>query len=116
MSAQSLRAYSAGLLAFMLIKVLAPGFFSREDTKTPVKIGVIAMVANMAFNLALRVPLAHAGMPLATSMSAWLDGSLLWRGLRKEGAWPSQCDWPQFLSQLAVSNAALAAVLLSLQG
>ena len=49
----SLRAYSLGLLAFMLIKVLAPGYFSRQDTKTPVKIGIWAMVANMAFNLAL---------------------------------------------------------------
>ncbi|MGB2109672.1 MAG: murein biosynthesis integral membrane protein MurJ, partial [Marinobacter vinifirmus] len=112
MSAQSLRAYSAGLLAFMLIKVLAPGFFSREDTKTPVKIGVIAMVANMAFNLALIVPLAHAGLALATSMSAWLNGYLLWRGLRKEGAWKSQPGWPKFLMQLAVANAALAAVVL----
>jgi len=112
MSAQSLRAYSAGLLAFMLIKVLAPGFFAREDTKTPVKIGVIAMVANMVFNLALIVPLAHAGLALATSMSAWLNGYLLWRGLRKEGAWKSQPGWPRFLLQLAAANAALAAVVL----
>src|SRR5690554_5239986 len=73
MSAQSLRAYSAGLLAFMLIKVLAPGFFARQDTKAPVRIGVIAMVANMVFNLLLVFPLAHAGLALATSMSAWLD-------------------------------------------
>lgn len=112
MSAQSLRAYSAGLLAFMLIKVLAPGFFAREDTRTPVKIGVIAMVANMVFNLALIVPLAHAGLALATSLSAWLNGYLLWRGLRKEGAWQSQPGWPKFLMQLAAANGALAAVVL----
>ena len=61
MAAQSLRAYSAGLLAFMLIKVLAPGYFARQDTKTPVKIGIIAMVANMAFNLALIFPLGTCG-------------------------------------------------------
>lgn len=112
MAAQSLRAYSAGLLAFMLIKVLAPGFFAREDTKTPVKIGIIAMVANMALNLALIVPLAHAGLALATSLSAWLNGYLLWRGLRKEGAWKSQSGWPKFLLQLALANGALAAVIL----
>jgi len=112
MAAQSLRAYSAGLLAFMLIKVLAPGFFAREDTKTPVKIGIIAMVANMALNLALIVPLAHAGLALATSLSAWLNGYLLWRGLRKEGAWKSQSGWPKFLVQLALANGALAAVIL----
>jgi len=112
MSAQSLRAYSAGLLAFMLIKVLAPGFFARQDTKTPVKIGIIAMVANMAFNLALIVPLAHAGLALATSMSAWLNGYLLWRGLRKDGVWESQPGWPKFLIQLMVANSALAAVVI----
>src|SRR5690554_4558802 len=114
MSAQSLQAYSAGLLAFMLIKVLAPGFFSREDTKTPVKIGVIAMVANMAFNLALIVPLAHAGLALATSMSAWLNGYLLWRGLRKEGAWKAQAGAMKFFVQLAIANGVLAAVILLL--
>lgn len=112
MSAQSLRAYSAGLLAFMLIKVLAPGFFAREDTKTPVKIGVIAMVANMAFNLALIVPLAHAGLALATALSAWLNGFLLWRGLRREGAWKSQPGWPKFFLQLALANVVLAGVIL----
>ncbi|MDX1598654.1 MAG: murein biosynthesis integral membrane protein MurJ [Marinobacter sp.] len=115
MSAQSLRAYSAGLLAFMLIKVLAPGFFARQDTKTPVKIGVIAMVANMVFNLILVFPLAHAGLALATSLSAWLNGFLLWRGLRKEGAWKSQPGWPRFLAQLAFANAALAGVIVWLQ-
>ena len=112
MSAQSLRAYSAGLMAFMLIKVLAPGFFAREDTRTPVKIGIIAMVANMVFNLILIVPLAHAGLALATSLSAWLNGYLLWRGLRKEGAWQSQAGWPRFLMQLLFANGALAVVVL----
>ena len=58
------------------------------------------------------MPLAHAGLALATSMSAWLNGYLLWRGLRKEGAWKSQPGWPKFLMQLAVANAALAAVVL----
>ncbi|EMP53918.1 Virulence factor mviN [Marinobacter santoriniensis NKSG1] len=115
MSAQSLRAYSVGLLAFMLIKVLAPGFFAREDTSTPVKIGVIAMVANMVFNLALILPLAHAGLALATSLSAWLNGFLLWRGLKKEGAWVSQPGWPLFLARLLIANGALAAAILWLR-
>ncbi|WP_203143949.1 murein biosynthesis integral membrane protein MurJ [Marinobacter mangrovi] len=114
MSAQSLRAYSLGLLAFMLIKVLAPGFFARQDTRTPVRIGVVAMVSNMVFNLALIVPLAHAGLALATSLSAWLNATLLWRNLRREGAWRRQAGWLRFLAQLAAANAALAAVILSL--
>lgn len=114
MSGQSLRAYSAGLLAFMLIKVLAPGFFAREDIRTPVKIGIIAMVANMALNLALILPLAHAGLALATSLSAWLNAWLLWRGLRKEQVWSSQPGWGRFLLQLAVANGALAAIIVVL--
>ena len=112
MSAQSLRAYSAGLLAFMVIKVLAPGFFARQDIRTPVKIGIIAMVANMAFNLILIFPLAHAGLALATSVSAWLNAFLLWRGLKAIGAWRSQPGWGKFGLQLALANGALVAVIL----
>ncbi|MCM5705518.1 murein biosynthesis integral membrane protein MurJ [Larsenimonas salina] len=101
MSAQSLRAYAAGLLAFMMIKVLAPGFYARQDTKTPVKIGVVAMVANMAFNLALIVPLAHAGLALATALSAYLNAFLLGRGLHKQGVLKAQPGWLKFSGQLA---------------
>jgi putative peptidoglycan lipid II flippase len=115
MSGQALKAYSAGLLAFMLIKVLAPGYFARQDTRTPVKIGIIAMVANMAFNLALVFPLAHAGLALATSLSAWLNAGLLWRGLIKEGAWSWQSGWPVFLLRIGAANTALAGVILWLQ-
>ncbi len=114
MSAGSLRAYSAGLLAFMLIKVLAPGFFARQDTRTPVKIGVIAMIANMVFNLALILPLAHVGLALATSLSAWLNTALLWRGLKRDGAWQSQPGWLRFGGQLLLANGALAAVIVYL--
>lgn len=93
MSAQSLMAYAIGLVAFMLIKVLAPGFYARQDTKTPVKIGIIAMVANMVFNLILIWPLAHAGLALATSMSAFLNAALLGIGLAKAGVWHWQAGW-----------------------
>jgi putative peptidoglycan lipid II flippase len=115
MSGQSLRAYSAGLLAFMLIKVLAPGYFARQDTKTPVKIGIIAMVSNMMLNLILVFPLAHAGLALATSLSAWLNTALLWRGLKKNGAWHGQSGWGRFLLQLGIANGALAAVIFYLK-
>ncbi|SFR86315.1 putative peptidoglycan lipid II flippase [Marinobacter daqiaonensis] len=114
MAGQSLRAYSAGLLAFMLIKVLAPGYFAREDTRTPVKIGIIAMVANMVMNLALILPLAHAGLALATSLSAWLNAMLLWRGLAKDGAWKAQAGTLRFYLQLLVANGALAGVIILL--
>ncbi len=76
-SAASLRAYTLGLTAFMLIKVLAPGFFSRQNMRTPVRIATAALVANMVFNLILIWPLEHVGLALATSMSAWLNAGLL---------------------------------------
>lgn len=90
MASMSLRAYSLGLVAFMLIKVLAPGYFARQDTKTPVKIGIKAMAANMLFNIVLVVPLhifwqlGHIGLALATSLSALLNAGLLYQGLRKQ--------------------------------
>ncbi len=87
----SLRAYALGLTAFMLIKVLAPGYYARQDMKTPVRIGIIAMVANMVMNPMLIFPLmwifdlGHVGLALATSLAAWLNAGLLYRGLRREG-------------------------------
>lgn len=79
----SLMAYSVGLIWFMLIKVLAPGFFSRQDTKTPVKIGIWCMTANMGFNLILAVPFGYVGLAAATSLSAMLNAGLLYYKLRQ---------------------------------
>jgi len=115
MSAQSLRAYSLGLMAFMLIKILAPGFFARQDMRTPVKIAVIAMTANMVFNLILVWPLAHAGLALATALSAWLNAGLLWHMLRKEGVYQFQPGWGRFLGQLLAANLVMAVLLLWLR-
>ncbi len=114
MSTLSLQAYASGLMAFMLIKVLAPGYFSRQDTKTPVKIGVIAMLVNMVFNLILIWPLAHTGLALATALSAWLNAYLLYRGLRKEGVYWLQQGWKTFLFQLLFSLLMMSGVLLVL--
>ncbi len=100
MAAMSLRAYSFGLIAFMLIKVLAPGFFARQDTKTPVKVGIIAMVANMVFNLILIWPLAHAGLALATALSACLNAGLLGWLLVKQGVLVFQPGWGRYAVQL----------------
>src|SRR5690606_22215910 len=86
-ASMSLQAYSAGVVAFMLIKVLAPGYFARQDTRTPVRIGIIAMVANMVFNLMLVWHLRHVGLALATAMSAWLNAALLYRGLKQAGVY-----------------------------
>lgn len=100
MAAMSLRAYAFGLVAFMLIKVLAPGFFARQNTKTPVKVGIIAMVANMVFNLILIWPLAHAGLALATALSAFLNAGLLGWLLYKQGVLVFQPGWGRYAVQL----------------
>ncbi|WP_348772549.1 murein biosynthesis integral membrane protein MurJ [Pseudoalteromonas luteoviolacea] len=80
-------AYSVGLVSFMLIKVLAPGFYARQDTKTPVKIGIKAMVLNMVFNLALAPFIGYLGLALATSLSATCNAFLLYHALKREGVY-----------------------------
>ncbi len=118
MARLSLMAYGLGLLGFMLVKVLAPGYFARQDTRTPVRIGIIAMVANMGMNLAFVVPLAmagvegpHAGLALATSLSAFINAALLFRGLRREGAYVAEPGWGGFALRLLVANLLLGLLL-----
>lgn len=117
MAALSLRAYTLGLIPFMLIKVLAPGFYARQDTKTPVRIGIIAMVANMVMNIALVVPLhhywqvGHAGLALATAGSAWLNAGLLYRGLRRDVGFTPLAGWWRYNLQLLLGVAAMAGCL-----
>jgi putative peptidoglycan lipid II flippase len=103
MAERSLMAYSLGLQAFILIKVLAPGYYARQDTRTPVRIGVIAMAANMALNLALIWPLQHAGLALATSLSAYLNAYLLWRGLRRDDVYLPLPGWRRLGLQVAAA-------------
>jgi putative peptidoglycan lipid II flippase len=111
MAERSLMAYSFGLQAFILIKVLAPGFYARQDTRTPVKIGVIAMAVNMLLNLALIVPLQHAGLALATSLSAYLNAYLLLRNLRREKAYVPAGGWRRLAVQVGASALSMAALL-----
>jgi putative peptidoglycan lipid II flippase len=77
LSSQSLAAYAAGLPAFVLVKVLSPGFFARGDTSTPVRVGIFVLALNFGLNLALMHPLKHIGPPAATSIAAWLNVGLL---------------------------------------
>ncbi len=111
MAAGSLMAYSIGLMGFILVKVLAPGFYARQDTKTPVKIGIIAMLANMVMNLILVFPLAHVGLALATSLSAFLNAFLLFRVLRREGVYRPEAGWLTLMLQVLAANLAMAALL-----
>ena len=118
MAAWSLRAYSFGLIAFMLIKVLAPGYYARQDIATPVAIGIKAMVANMILNFLFVLPLmyfwnmGHVGLALATSVSAWMNAGLLLRGLLREGVYHFQGGWGAYLLRLLAATAAMAGVVL----
>ena len=113
MAARSLVAYGSGLMGFVFIKVLAPGFFARQDTRTPVKIGVIAMVVNMVLNLALVLPLAHAGLALATALSAYVNAALLLRVLLNEGIYRPAPGWGGYLARVGISSAVMAGVLVT---
>jgi putative peptidoglycan lipid II flippase len=110
-SARALQAYAFGLLGFTGVKILAPGFFARQDTRTPVRIAVVAMGVNVALNLALIVPLAHVGLALATSVAACVNAALLLRGLRRDGVFTPGGGWAGFLLRLGGSSAVLAACL-----
>jgi putative peptidoglycan lipid II flippase len=111
MARLSLMAYSVGLLPFILIKVLAPGYFARQDTRTPVRIGVIAMAVNMVLNLILIWPLAHAGLALATSLSAFVNAGLLLRGLLRDDIYRPEQGWSLLLLQTALACCVMGGVL-----
>lgn len=109
----SLIAYACGLLSYMMIKVLAPGYYARQDIKTPVRIGIIAMVANMVFNLILVQFLAYVGLALATAMSATLNAYLLYRGLKQQQIYQFSSRTLMFFARLLVAVAAMAALLIT---
>ncbi len=109
MTQRSLTAYALGLLAFISIKVLATGYYARQDTKTPVKIAVKSMAANMVLNILLVFPLAHAGLALATTLSGTLNAYLLYRGLRQSGVYVPLAGWRD-----RIDRALLATLLMGL--
>ncbi len=112
MASYSLTAYSFGLLSFMLVKVLAPGFYSRQDTKTPVKFGIWCMVANMVFNLIFAIPYGYIGLAIATSLSATLNAGLLYFTLHRQQVFRMSSDTVWFLLRVLVACVAMAAVIL----
>lgn len=116
-TAQALAVFAAGLPAYVLVKTLAPGFFAREDTKTPIKIGAIALGVNVALNLWLMGPLAHVGIALATVISAWLNAGALAGVLMVRGHLEFDRRLARFLPRaLGASAVMVVALLLTLWG
>ncbi|MFV8436209.1 murein biosynthesis integral membrane protein MurJ [Vibrio owensii] len=108
----SLLAYASGLLNFMLIKVLAPGYYSRQDTKTPVKYGIIAMVTNMVFNAIFAYFYGYVGLAIATALSAFVNMALLYRGLHIAGVYQITKRTVFFIVRLVIAGAAMVAAIL----
>lgn len=118
MSALSLSAYAVGLPAFIAVKVLAPGFYARQDTKTPVRIAITSMVSNMVLNLIFVVTLLalefrgpHTGLALASSVAAYINAGLLYRMLRRQGAYQPEPGWGRVILAVTAGCAAMVALL-----
>ena len=96
----------------MLIKVLATGFYSQQNIATPVKIAAVSLGVNIILNVLLMFPLAHAGLALATSLSALLNAGLLCFFLVRQGVYRPQPGWWQFVGRLGFANLLMVALLL----
>ncbi|MBI3526707.1 MAG: murein biosynthesis integral membrane protein MurJ [Betaproteobacteria bacterium] len=116
MTRNALIAYSVGLLALILVKVLAPGFYARQNIRTPVKIALIVLVATQLMNLAFIWKLQHAGLALAISLGACLNAALLFYKLRRHQVFQPQPGWKAFLVKLALALLAMSVVLWLLAG
>jgi putative peptidoglycan lipid II flippase len=111
MTRRALVAYSVGLTGLILVKVLAPGFYARQDIRTPVRAAVVTLFATQAMNLAFIFPLKHAGLALAISLGACLNSALLYRQLRRQGIYRPGAGWGWFLAKIAAALSAMAVVL-----
>jgi putative peptidoglycan lipid II flippase len=111
MSSMSLMTYAFGLPAFILVKVLVPGFYSRQDTKTPVKIGIIAVFTNMFFSLCivypwytLGYPAPHAGLALSTALAGYVNAGLLIYMLKKKNIYQSQVGNIKYFVRIVIAT------------
>lgn len=118
MAALALMALAAGLPGFMLSKILAPAFFARQDTRTPVRAALITVVVNIVLCVAIVGPLwwygvegAHAGIALATALAGTLNAVLLWRYLRAGAGVRLQPGWPAFLLRIVLAVVLMVALL-----
>nr|WP_286947650.1 murein biosynthesis integral membrane protein MurJ [Pseudomonas sp. UBA6718] len=116
MTQQALVAYSVGLLALILVKILAPGFYAQQDIKTPVRIAIVSLLATQAMNalFIFVIDLRHAGLALSISLAACLNAGLLYWQLRRKGIYLPQPGWAKFLAKLVLAVLVMAAVLLAL--
>lgn len=111
MTRDALVAYSIGLVGLILVKVLAPGFYARQNIKTPVKIAVVTLIATQLMNLAFIIPLKHAGLALAIGLGACLNAGLLYYKLRSENIYQPQPGWGVFIFKISIALVAMGCVV-----
>jgi len=111
MSSRSLMAYAFGLFPFLLVKVFAPGFYARQDTRTPVRIAVIAIIVNVAISLLLFKPLGHVGLALATTAMAAVNAGLLFLHIRRAEIYMPSAGWRILLFKTLLASVVMGAVL-----
>lgn len=111
MARESLIAYAVGVPFLMVIKVLASGFYAKQNIRTPVRIAAIAMLVNIVFNMALIVPLAHAGIALATSLAAMANALLLLWLLKRKNIFQPRKGWGLFAMHMLIANGLMAVFL-----
>jgi putative peptidoglycan lipid II flippase len=111
MTARTVSAYSVGLFGLIAVKILAPGFYAKQDVRTPVKIAVSVLVATQLLNFLFVPWLAHAGLALAISLGAWLNSAWLMVGLRRRGLYAASPGWGAYAAKVTVALVAMAALL-----
>ena len=111
MTREALMAYAVGLLGLIMVKVLAPGFYARQDIRTPVKIAIFTLLATQVLNAALIVPLKHAGLALSIGLGACLNAALLLSRLKSHGIYKPQPGWLAFMAKLAVALGVMTLIL-----
>lgn len=114
-TAPALAAYAAGLPAFVIVKVMAPGYFARQDTKTPVKIGAATMAVNVALTLGLGLLLAQTGIALALSIAGWVNALLLILVLGRRGHFTLDRRTRRALPRILLAALGMGALLLLLE-
>jgi Uncharacterized membrane protein, putative virulence factor len=115
-SSLSLMGYGIGILPIIAARVLAPAFYAHQNTRTPVRFGMISVAVNMVISLILAWPLQQLGLAIATSTAALVNAILLWRRLHRDGVYQMQAGWPLFLLKSAAMAIIMGLVLLSLRG
>jgi putative peptidoglycan lipid II flippase len=98
-------------LGLIAVKVLAPGFYARQDIRTPVKIALVVLAATQALNLVFVPWLAHAGLALSISVAAWFNAALLLRGLLKNGTYQPGTGWTRFILKVLIAAGAMGGLL-----